>query len=410
MLKNLQNIKFIGDLSLEDADLLAGYAQTANSILEFGSGGSTQIFAQFEASTVISVETDINWIQLTQTRLKQINKEVKFVSYTTDFDQLFDIIFVDGVDHLRREFAIETWKYLKDSGAMIFHDTRRFHDFQNAAWVAQLYFNEIKRIDVNAAASNGRSSNMTILHKKPHEPYINWNLTESKPQWAYGMLGNNNDLQNYTDQMLSITDEKKIYSQNGEDGILAKIFRYIGTTNKIGVELGVSAGGSGLETNTRHLANQGWKTYWFDTEPSADLPLDCEFKQVFLTKDNVVSEFESQNIPIEFDLLSIDIDGNDYHLRKELRDYKPRVCVMEYNGCFTADQEYVMPYDENYQWHTWQREFGASLRSLTKQADELGYDLVYCESRGVNAFFIRRDLNVFKAKTVEQAWRKLWWD
>lgn len=197
MLKNLQNIKFIGDLSLEDADLLAGYAQTANSILEFGSGGSTQIFAQFEASTVISVETDINWIQLTQTRLKQINKEVKFVSYTTDFNQLFDLIFVDGVDYLRRDFAIETWKYLKDSGVMIFHDTRRFQDFQNAAWVAQLYFNEIKRIDVNAAASNGCSSNITVLHKKAHEPYVNWNLTESKPQWAYGTLNEDSPLWQY---------------------------------------------------------------------------------------------------------------------------------------------------------------------------------------------------------------------
>lgn len=197
MLKNLQNIKFIGDLSLEDADLLAGYAQTANSILEFGSGGSTQIFAQFEASTVISVETDINWIQLTQTRLKQINKEVKFVSYTTHFDQLFDLIFVDGVDYLRRDFAIETWKYLKDSGVMIFHDTRRFQDFQNAAWVAQLYFNEIKRIDVNAAASNGCSSNITVLHKKAHEPYVNWNLTESKPQWAYGTLNEDSPLWQY---------------------------------------------------------------------------------------------------------------------------------------------------------------------------------------------------------------------
>jgi hypothetical protein len=39
MLTNLQNIKFIGDLSLEDADILAGYEQHADSILEFGSGG-----------------------------------------------------------------------------------------------------------------------------------------------------------------------------------------------------------------------------------------------------------------------------------------------------------------------------------------------------------------------------------
>lgn len=187
MHKNLQNIKFIGDLSLEDADVLAGYAQNADSILEFGSGGSTQIFAQFKASTVVSVETDTDWIDITQKRLKQINKEVEFVPYTTTFNQLFDLIFVDGVDHLRKEFAIETWKYLKSDGVMIFHDTRRFQDFQNAAWVSQLYFNEIKTIDINATASNKVSSNLTVLHKKPLEQYVNWNDVENKPKWAYGI-------------------------------------------------------------------------------------------------------------------------------------------------------------------------------------------------------------------------------
>jgi spermidine synthase len=186
MLTNLQNIKFIGDLSLEDADILAGYARNARSILEFGAGGSTQIFAQFTADHIISVETDQSWITLTETRLKKLDKTVDFIPYTTQFNQTFDMIFVDGVDHLRRDFAIETWKYLKSNGIMVFHDTRRFQDFQNAAWIAQLYFNEIKRIDVNAPASNGATSNMTILHKKQHEPYVNWNDEENKPEWAYG--------------------------------------------------------------------------------------------------------------------------------------------------------------------------------------------------------------------------------
>ncbi|CAB4125324.1 AdoMet_MTases domain containing protein [uncultured Caudovirales phage] len=189
MLEYLKNKQFTGDLSLEDADVLAQYASQSQSILEFGAGGSTQLMAQSSAESITSVETDANWIQLTQERLSQIPnaRPVEFVEYTTQFNKEFDLILVDGVDHLRRDFAIETWKYLRVGGVMLFHDTRRFQDFQNAAWVAQLYFNEISSIDINVRASNGVSSNITVLHKKASEPYINWNDVEGKPSWAYGI-------------------------------------------------------------------------------------------------------------------------------------------------------------------------------------------------------------------------------
>lgn len=188
MLEYLKNKKFTGDLSLQDADVLARYSSQSKSILEFGAGGSTQLLAQSGANFIISVETDNSWIELTKQRLAQIPNAcpVEFIEYTTQFQNQFDLILVDGIDYLRREFAIETWKYLNVGGVMLFHDTRRFEDFQNSAWVAQLYFNEISNIDVNVRASDGVSSNITVLHKKQHEPYVNWNYIENKPLWAYG--------------------------------------------------------------------------------------------------------------------------------------------------------------------------------------------------------------------------------
>lgn len=203
--------------------------------------------------------------------------------------------------------------------------------------------------------------------------------------------------------------ERKVHSQNGEDGIIDYIFNAVSTTNKVAVEFGVSAGGGGTETNTRNLAEQGWKTFWFDVEDCANLPVNCVFSKQFLTAENISQIFHNQNIPQEFDLLSIDVDSNDYHLRQALSDFSPRVYVIEYNGCYPAHLEYIMPYDTNYVWRLWETNFGASLKSLTLQANALGYDLVYCESRGVNAFYIRKDLNPFPALTAEQAWVKLWW-
>lgn len=190
MLKYLGTKGFIGDLSLEDADVLAALITSFSNgrVLEFGAGGSTQIISQCGASLIDCVETDPNWIKLTQQRLQTLANAtpVNFMGYTTKLSGMYDVIFVDGVDNLRREFAINTWQNLSPNGVMLFHDTRRFQDFQNAAWIAQLYFNEIKKMDINAKASNDRSSNMTLIFKKPHEQYVNWNESEGKPSWAYG--------------------------------------------------------------------------------------------------------------------------------------------------------------------------------------------------------------------------------
>jgi hypothetical protein len=216
-----------------------------------------------------------------------------------------------------------------------------------------------------------------------------------------------------------INHEKKITSQNGEDGIIEHIFRTIGTTNKLAVEIGVSATArdeSGneistrVENNTALLSEKDWKLYWFDIIDPYFIPPNCIFVKEFLTKDNIVDCFEKNGIPRQFDLLSIDIDSNDYYLRDALKEYSPRVVISEYNGHFDGTVRHIMPYDENYSWPGQSdRTNGVSLKVLTEQADSFGYDLVYCESQGVNAFFVRKDVNVFKPLTSEEAWVKLHW-
>ena len=206
--------------------------------------------------------------------------------------------------------------------------------------------------------------------------------------------------------------EKKIYSQQGEDGIVDYIFEKIGTTNRVAVEFGVSAnsqsGLAGAESNTLNLAMQGWKTFWLDSEPIVQIPTNCIFRQVLLTPDNICSVFKELEVPNEFDLLSIDVDGNDYHLRQSLKDYRPRVVIMEYNGSYDGDTEYIMPRNDSYRWRG-DRLFGASLLSMTKQANNLGYDLVYCDQNGVNAFYVQKDINCFPAQTSQQAYVQLFW-
>lgn len=205
--------------------------------------------------------------------------------------------------------------------------------------------------------------------------------------------------------------ERKVYSQNGEDGIINYIFDNINTTNKIAVEIGVSVGPDNIyENNTYNLLLQGWKTFWFDCEDVEVPSKDCVFTKKLLTADNVVKTFEDAGVPKDIDLLSIDVDGNDYHLRESLSIYNPRVCIMEYNGTFDGETDYIMERNDDYVWKDHRKDYGASLTAMTKQADRLGYDLIYCDNNGVNAFYVRKDLNCFKTVKPKDAWRRVIWD
>jgi len=121
--------------------------------------------------------------------------------------------------------------------------------------------------------------------------------------------------------------EKKIYSQAGEDGVIQGIFKLIGLTNKLCVEFG----STGACDNTKFLrTKQGWKAVLFDRTPTSP-----KTHAEFITAANIVTVFKKYKVPLNFDLLSIDIDGNDYWVWKALEGgYRPRVVIIEYNCNF----------------------------------------------------------------------------
>lgn len=152
--------------------------------------------------------------------------------------------------------------------------------------------------------------------------------------------------------------ECKVYSQNGEDGIIEEIFRRIGTTDKFFVEFGV---GNGLENNTAYLLVKDWSGLWLEGQHSSVEFIHREFtraiatkqlrvQETFITAENIVSLFEQHAAPDEFDMLSIDIDGNDYHVWKALERYRPRVVVMEYNATFPPPTVWIKKYDPTWMW------------------------------------------------------------
>ena len=203
----------------------------------------------------------------------------------------------------------------------------------------------------------------------------------------------------YSDSKHLIPFGDKVYSQSDEDGIIREIFNRIGTTSKQFVEFGI---GNGLENNTLALLFEDWSGLWIDASTQSTNAIKKHFSKVidnqrlklahsFITVENINNLISSNISTRDVDLLSVDIDGNDYHIIDAITCIDPRVIVVEYNAKFTPPILYCMDYDES---HTWRKDdcFGASLKFFEVALADKGYHLVGCNISGVNAFFVRHDL------------------
>lgn len=178
--------------------------------------------------------------------------------------------------------------------------------------------------------------------------------------------------------------ERKVHSQNGEDGVIEKIFEIIDTKLKYFVEFGVE---DGSECNTRYLREvRGWNGLMMDQDyKNPELNLQKEK----ITAENINRLFRKHKVPYHFDLLSIDIDFNDFYIWKALSTrYRPRVVVIEYNATHLPHEDKVVPYVPDAFWDG-TNYYGASILALYQLGKKKGYSLIYAENNAVNLIFLR---------------------
>jgi hypothetical protein len=173
----------------------------------------------------------------------------------------------------------------------------------------------------------------------------------------------------------------KDYSQYGESKILYEIFEKIGTENKFVVEFGASDGF--WLSNARMFIEMGWDSLQMDgiTEPVNGV------KHEFITKENINTILEKYNVPKKLDLISIDIDGNDYWVWKELK-FEPNVVIIEYNSNFSIDESFTLKYDENHNFEKSGGFYSASAKCLVDLGKTKGYFL-YKEINHTNLIFVK---------------------
>lgn len=173
---------FIGDISVNDKEVLRTYAFQSNRILEFGVGMSTQVMRHYSNAEIISVETAPEWIEKTRRNLKLlgIREDVDFRDYYTFVpDGEYDLIFDDGAMEFRLPFAELTWKHLKIGGKLLIHDSRSQQVVDMISEFLKKHSPEIYTIEVNFYQSN-----ITVITKRNALFYEDW--SEGKPAWLSG--------------------------------------------------------------------------------------------------------------------------------------------------------------------------------------------------------------------------------
>jgi hypothetical protein len=185
---------------------------------------------------------------------------------------------------------------------------------------------------------------------------------------------------------------KNEYSQTGEDGILSKIFEIIGVRDRWCVEFG-AWDGQYLSNTFNLIQNAGYSAVLMEGSTprfkemaarfsgnSNVIPLNCFVG--FTAEDGLDKILSATPIPKDFDFLSIDIDGNDYHVWEAMSSYFPKVVCVEYNASIPTEVDFVQAADNRINQ-------GASLLALVRLGTQKGYELVGVTS--ANAIFVRAE-------------------
>ncbi len=92
--------------------------------------------------------------------------------------------------------------------------------------------------------------------------------------------------------------------------------------------------------------------------------LNINLHKEFITAENINDLFKKYSVPTDFDLLSMDLDYNDFNIWLAL-EIRPRVVVIEFKPTHLAAEEKVVLYNPVYMWDQ-TNYYGARILSLYK--------------------------------------------
>ena len=202
---------------------------------------------------------------------------------------------------------------------------------------------------------------------------------------------------------------KSVYSQFGEDGIIEEILSRISSSTQLDgwcVEFG-AMDGINMSNTYNLIRNKGYRAVLIEGSknkyeklcrsiPQQEAIKICQFVTLE-GSSSLDSILRGTPIPHAFDLLSIDIDGCDYHIFESLKLHRPKIICIEFNPCIPNEIEFVQPAD-------FAVKQGSSAKSIIKLAAGKGYFLAattFC-----NLVLVREDFKdavaEFGPSTIEE--------
>jgi hypothetical protein len=196
----------------------------------------------------------------------------------------------------------------------------------------------------------------------------------------------------------------RVFSEFDEDGVVLFGLAVGGSPHRRFVDIG--AGDGVFASNTANLAlNLGFDGLFVDASaprvergrrfysrhPDTTLRPPA-FVRAFVTRENANDLLTEAGFAGDIDLLSIDIDGNDYWIWQALDCINPRFVIVEAMPEL-GREDWVMPYEPDFDARTSARtRMGASPAAMTRLAESLGYRTVGANLYGFNILYARNDV------------------
>jgi hypothetical protein len=203
--------------------------------------------------------------------------------------------------------------------------------------------------------------------------------------------------------------EKIVYSQSSEDGMIEEILELLPDKDYWCCEFGANDGI--LISNTYNLIkNKNYSSVLIEGDSRVFKNLVHNFKDnekavlintlVGYESDNNLNVILSKTpIPKNFDLISIDVDGDDYYIWDATTEYNPKIVIIEYNCTMPTGLNLVQPKKAF---------FGSSISAFVELASKKDYfliattttNLIFVDNKYLHLFNLyEKDINKLRMNT-----------